>query len=119
MTQQPDHKGELRAAYTVRELENAKRSFQTGTAGLFIRVTLAIIFMYLTVTSYLVLGIAGPVFISVLFLVALFVPYFYQSLKDLLERHRVPKEDRVLGQESPREGSTEAHLFGLYRTGGD
>jgi len=119
MTQQPDYKGELRAAYTMRELEHAKRSFHTGVTGLFIRVTLAIIFMYLTVTSYLVLGIAGPMFISVLFLVALFVPYFYQTLIKRLERPRAAQGNRIPGQEAPQQRSIQTHLIGVYRTGGD
>ena len=103
MTQQPDYKAELRATYTMHELENTKRHFYTGTAGVFSRVALAIIFMYLTVMSYLVVGIAGPIFISVLFLVALLFPFFYQLTKDLLERARAPKEKPVVGQESTQE----------------
>lgn len=72
MTQQQDFKGELRATYTMRLLENAKCSVQTSTTGgLFMRVTLAVIYMYLIFISYLMLGIAGPVFTSTLFLVAL------------------------------------------------
>ncbi len=75
MTQQLDSNGELRAAYTMRELEKAKSSFPTGTTGVFIRVTLAVIFMYLTVISYLMLGIAGPVFVSILFLAAFLITW--------------------------------------------
>ena len=76
MKQQWDSTGELRAAFTMRMLENAKSSVQTRTTGsLFMRVTLVVIFMYLIFISYLMLGIAGPVFTSTLFLVALFTPY--------------------------------------------
>ena len=104
MTQQWDHTGEPRVASTVREFENAKRSFYSGTACVFVRVALAVIFMYLAVMSDLLLGAAGPAFISILFVVALLVPYFYQVTKNLLERPRVPKDDRVLTPKSPQEG---------------
>jgi len=105
MTQQQDFKGELRATYTMRLLENAKCSVQTSTTGgLFMRVTLAVIYMYLIFISYLMLGIAGPVFTSTLFLVALFTPYFYRVSKDHLEKRRAPKVDLSLGQESRQEG---------------
>lgn len=104
MKQQRDSKGELRAAFTMRELDNAKRSCQTNTPGTFIRVTLGIVFMYLIVISHLMLGVAGPVFISVLFLVAFFVPYFYQISKDLLARRRLRKDNSMPEQESPQEG---------------
>jgi len=104
MKQQWDSTGELRAAFTIRELEKAKRSCQASSAGTFVRVTLAVIFMYLIVISYLMLGAAGPVFISALFLVALFAPYLYQASKRLLERRRLQKEDRFPGRESPQEG---------------
>ena len=102
MTQQWDYTSEVRAACTPRGLENAKPSFRTGPAGVFIRVALAVIFMYLTVISSLVLGIAGPVFISILFVVALLVPYFYQVTKNLLKKPRVPKDDRAPRRKSPQ-----------------
>ncbi|MGB5409147.1 MAG: hypothetical protein WBN08_07730 [Thiogranum sp.] len=105
MTQQQDFKGELRATYTMRLLENAKCSVQTSTTGgLFMRVTLAVIYMYLIFISYLMLGIAGPVFTSTLFLVALFTPYCYRVSKDHLENRRALKVDLCLGQKSRQEG---------------
>ena len=104
MKTQCDSKDELRATYTMRALENAQRSIHTGTIGIFMQVTLAVIFIYLIVISYLMLGIAGPVFISVLFLVALLVPYFYPILKIRLEKHRVQKKEPGLGEESPQQG---------------
>ena len=105
MTQQRDFNGELRAAHTMRLLENAKLSIQpeTGPIGVFIRVTLAVIFMYLIVISYMMLGTTGPVFVSVLALVAYFIPHLYQALRGLLERRRAIKENRILAQESPQE----------------
>jgi len=77
-TQQQDSKGELRAAFTMRELRNAKRSFPMGSTGIFLRVTLAVIFMYLIVIAYLLMGIVGSVLVSSLFLIAFFVPVLIQ-----------------------------------------
>ena len=106
MRQQSDSNGELRAALTMRLLENAKRSVQSesGPIGVFMRVTLAVIFMYLAVVSYMMFGTIGLVFVSVLSLVAYFVPYLYQTMKRLLERRRSQKERRILGQQSPQQG---------------
>ncbi len=104
MTRQWDHTDKFRAASILREFENARRNSHTDTAGVFIRVALAVVFLYLTVVSYLVLGVAGPVFISILFVIALLVPYFYQVIKNLMDRPRVTKGDRVLTRKSPQEG---------------
>jgi len=106
MTQRLDSNSELRAAFTMRLLENAKRTVQpqSGPIGAFMRVTLALIFMYLIVISYMMFGTPGLVFISVLALVAYFVPYLYQAVKGLLERRRVQKESRILGQQSLHQG---------------
>lgn len=96
MTRQPGSKdslGDLRATFTLRELDRAQRALSGGTVGVFLRVTLAVVFMYLTVVSYLALGITGPVFVSVLFIVALFVPHLYQVLKGWLARHRQTADD--------------------------
>jgi len=106
MKQQRDFKGELRAANTMRELEKAKRTIQTssGSTSVFMRVALTVIFMYLIVMAYVVLGITGPVFIGVLFLVAFFVPYFYQALTNLLKKHRLQKKNISLHRKSPHPG---------------
>ena len=104
MTKQWDYTSELRAACTPRELGNAKPSLYTGPAGVFVQVALAVIFMYLTVISYLLLGAAGAAFISILFVVALLVPYFYQVTKNLLARPWVSGDDRVLTRKSPQQG---------------
>jgi predicted PurR-regulated permease PerM len=106
MKQQCDSQGQARAANTMRELEKAKRTIQTssGSTSVFMRVALTVTFMYLIVISYVVLGITGPVFISVLFLVAFFVPYFYQALSDLLKKHRLQKKNISLDRKSPHAG---------------
>ena len=109
MTEQRDSKGELRTAYAMRELENAKRSVRlgnadsTGPTSIFLKVTLAIIFMYLIGISYLMLGITGPVFVSLLFLAALLAPFFYHLVKDLQEKPGQEKTSPVLDRESRQE----------------
>jgi len=104
MTQQRDSKGELMAANSKREFTKVKPGFQTSTTGVFTQVTLTVVFMYLIVISYSTLGIGGPVFISVLFIVALFFPYLYQRLSVLLKRRKQTKEVPSLDSEAPQEG---------------
>ena len=100
MTQQRDSMSELRAATTLREIEKSK----TGATGVLIRLTLAIIFMYLIFMSHQVLGIIGPAFISVLFLIALMTPLFYQIFKGMLGKRRARSEDNIMEEESLQEG---------------
>jgi len=98
-------KGAIRAALTMRELENAKRSIESSsTGGLFMRVTLVVIYMYLIVISYSMLGTTGVVFITILFMVALFVPFFYQVIRNRLEKRRSRNENHSLGRYDRREG---------------
>lgn len=106
MTQQHDSNGELRAAYTMKLLERAKRTVQpeTGPIGVFMRVTMAVIFMYLIVVSYMMFGTIGLVFVSLLALVSYFVPYLYQALIGRLERRRAERQSSALGPESRQEG---------------
>jgi len=82
MNTRSDPRGELRAAFTQRELENARRSTDAGPVGFFLRVTLAVIFMYLIVIAYSMMGALGAVFVSVLFLVAFFIPVLMQSIRN-------------------------------------
>ena len=98
--------GELRAAFTMRLLDDAERSLQreSGPANILMRVTLAIVFMYLIVISYLMFGTIGMVFVSILSLVAYFVPHLYQALMRVLGRRRAETENGLIGQESPQEG---------------
>ena len=102
MNRQHDSKGELRAAHTMRLLDNAKRSvrLENVCVGVFMRVTLAVVFMYLTVISYMMFGTIGLVFVSVLSLAAYFIPYLYQSVKERLERRNAQTEHHVLGHKS-------------------
>ncbi len=92
MAQQSESRGELRAAHTMRELRNARHSISMGSMGVFMRVTLAIIFMYLVVVSNLMLGITGPVIVSILFLAAFFVPIMYQAARSYMDQRRAQAE---------------------------
>ena len=80
MTHPEDYNQKMRSAALMSELEIAKKSSHTGPVGLIIRVTLIVVFAYLILMSYVLFDAAGPVFISVLFIVALFVPHFYRAI---------------------------------------
>lgn len=88
MARQYDSKDDLRAAHLNREFNRAKHSIPMGSTGVFMRVALALIFMYLIVVSNSMLGIAGPVFVSILFLTAFFVPFLYNGVKAIMEQRR-------------------------------
>ena len=89
MTQQHNSKGDLRAAFTDRGLKKANHSFPIGSTGVFMRVTLAIIYMYLIVISYSLMGTLGMVFVSTSFLIALFAPILYQVGREFWRKYKV------------------------------
>ena len=106
MTQQQNSKSELRAALTMRELRNAKLRLPSGSTGIFIQVTLALIFMYLLVISYMMMGTAGAVLVSVMFLVAVFIPVLYPMAKHLWRQRKASadeKDGRTLDSEVQQE----------------
>ena len=94
MTQQQNSKSELRAALTMRELRNAKRSLPSGSTGIFLQVTLALIFMYLLVIAYMMMGTTGAVLVSVMFLVAVFIPVLYQMAKHLWRQRKASADKK-------------------------
>jgi hypothetical protein len=103
MTTQQDSKAAQRAAATMSELEKAKRSMRPNAVSMLVRVALAIVYMYLIVFSYQILGVAGPVFISVLFLVAFFAPLAYRTFTGLLEKRRSRRARLAAAEESRQE----------------
>ena len=106
MTQQQNSKSELRAAFTMRELRNAKLRLPSGSTGIFIQVTLALIFMYLLVIAYMMMGTAGAVLVSVMFLVAVFIPVLYPMAKHLCRQRKASadeKDGRTLNPEVQQE----------------
>jgi hypothetical protein len=78
MTQQIDRKAALRSAYMGRGLRSAKFQFPIGNVGIFMQATLAIIYLYLILLGYQMMGAVGVVLVSCLFLLALFAPVIYQ-----------------------------------------
>jgi len=71
MTQQHE-----RVAKAIRdELQTPKHKWSDNPATLLARVALGVIYMYLILISYELLGISGPAFVSVLFLVSFFAPH--------------------------------------------
>ena len=88
MTQEPDRNAARRAKATMNELTKAKRSLNDSPVTLLARVALSVVYMYLILMSYSLLGIAGPVFISILFLVAFFIPYAYQTIVARLQKRK-------------------------------
>ena len=86
------------------ELEIAKKSSHTGPLGLFVRVTLVVVFAYLILMSYILFDAAGPVFISVLFIVALFVPQLYRAIRTRQRQRGGRGSELELTEKSPQEG---------------
>ena len=104
MTQTQDHKAKMRSAALMSEIEIAKKSSHTGAIGLLVRVTLIVFFSYLILTSYVLFDAAGPVLLSVLFIVALFVPNLYRALNKRVERNKRRNMEANLAAKSPQEG---------------
>jgi len=102
MTQQQNSKSELRAAFTMRELRNAKLRLPSGSTGIFIQVTLAVIFMYLLVIAYMMMGTVGAVLVSVMFLVSVFLPVLYQMAKSVWRQRKASADENKGGTLEPR-----------------
>ena len=71
-------RNELRAAFASRQLKRGNITFPPNNTGIFMQVTLAILYMYLILISYTWMGISGAVVVSCTFLVALFLPVLYR-----------------------------------------
>ncbi|MCP3871082.1 MAG: hypothetical protein GY703_23880 [Gammaproteobacteria bacterium] len=81
-------RNELRAAFTNRELRKARFNFPHGNIGVFMQVTLAIVYMYLILISYLWMGVAGSLLMSGFFLVVLFLPLLYRIGTDTRSKRK-------------------------------
>ena len=79
MSRNHDSKSELRSTFTNRGFRNAKHYLPSGSSGVFIQVTQAVIFMYLIVISYMLMGVVGVAFVSMLFILALLSPFLLQA----------------------------------------
>jgi len=107
MKQKHNPKSDLRGAFTMRELRNAKRIRPAGPVGVFIQVTLAITFMYLLVIAYMMMGITGAVLVSLMFLLSVFIPVLYELAKLSWRRktsNANKKSDIALKPETENEG---------------
>jgi ABC-type transport system involved in cytochrome bd biosynthesis fused ATPase/permease subunit len=88
---------------TVNEIKKAKQNLNTPSATMLARVALAVIYMYLIMMSYTVMGISGPVFISLVFLVAFFIPWGYANLRRRLAQGRTQNEQPKVRAERQQE----------------
>lgn len=105
MNQQQNSKSELRAAFTNRQLKKAKYNFAIGSTGIFMQVALAIIYTYLILVSYSLMGAVGVMYVSVLFLVAHFFPLLYYAGRAFSERRsaEAAEKARIQGGEVEQE----------------
>jgi hypothetical protein len=85
------------------ELRTPKRHWSDNPAILLARVSLGVIYMYLILVSYELLGISGPVFISVLFLVSFFVPQAYRLLTQRLQKKAKLRKQATVAEEARQE----------------
>ena len=85
------------------EMRNVKFNFAPGSIGIFMQVTLAVIFMYLVFFSYSVLGTTGLILVSVFFLLALCSPLLYRAGRSLLSNRRTQAPDSDLQTEAEQE----------------
>ena len=100
MTQQHD-----RMTKAIRdELKTPKHHWSDNPAILLARVSLGVIYMYLILMSYETIGISGPVFISVLFLVSFFVPQAYRLLTQRLQKKAKLQKQATVAKEARQGG---------------
>ena len=96
MTQQHD-----RMAQAIKdELRKPRRSWSDSPVTLLARVALGVIYMYLILVSYELMGVSGPVFTSVLFLVSFFIPLAYQVLTKRLQKPAEPEKQPAAAAEA-------------------
>jgi len=88
MSKDSQSRGELRAAFVLRELEKSQRALSGGLPGLVIRAALVTVFMYLLVISYQLMGTTGAVLVSGMFLVSVLVPALVRMAARLLAKRR-------------------------------
>jgi len=100
MTHQHDRKAEA----ILNNLKNANRKMNDSPVTLLARVALSVIYMYLILISYELLGISGPVFISSVFLVAFFIPYFYHRFAGRAHKRKDEESALTAAEEARQEG---------------
>lgn len=99
MTQKHD-----RMAQAIKnELKTPKHKWSDSPATLLARVALGVIYMYLILISSELLGISGPVFVSVLFLVSFFAPHAYRVLSQRLQEKAKLEKRLAVAKEAGQE----------------
>lgn len=94
-----------RMANAVRDdLKKPKHHLNDNPVTLLARVSLGVIYMYLILISYELLGISGPVFVSVLFLVSFFIPHAYRLLSQRLQEKSELEKQATVVKEARQEG---------------
>jgi hypothetical protein len=97
------HQHDRKAQAILDNLKNAHRNTNDGAATLLARVALSVVYMYLILMSYEMLGISGPVFVSVLFLIAFFIPLLYQRFVGRLQKRSDKETQYVVTDEARQE----------------
>ncbi len=92
MARRQETKSELRAAFANRELRKAKFNYPAGSTGIFMQVTLSILYMYMILISYTWMGISGAVLVSCTFLIVLFLPVLYRIAMDYRKKQKARNE---------------------------
>ena len=85
------------------ELKRPRRRLNDSPANLLARVALGVIYMYLILISYELLGISGPMFVSVLFLVSFFIPLGYRILTQRLQQPGEPEQRPAAAEKTRQE----------------
>ena len=98
------HQHDRKAKAVFDNLKNANRKMNDSPVTLLARVALSVIYMYLILISYELLGIAGPVFISSVFLVAFFIPYFYHRFAGRVHKRKEGQKQATVVEEARQEG---------------
>jgi len=91
MSQKHEHQAAQREA-TLKEIQNAKKRLNVPPATTLARVALGVVYMYLIMMSYELLGTSGPVFISLVFLLAFFIPWGYSVVSQRRAQRRAADE---------------------------
>ena len=98
------HQHDRKAKAVLDNLKSANRIRNDRPGILLARVALSVIYMYLILISYELLGIAGPVFISCVFLVAFFIPYLYNRFGSRVQQRKEEQKQTTVVEEVRQEG---------------
>ncbi len=92
MTKKLSSKDVARGVFALRELDKAKSYLMGGVEGMFIRVALATLLMFMLLTAYTMMGNTGIFLVAGLFLLAMLSPFFVHHAKKLWEGKKTAVE---------------------------